>query len=98
MRDVIIWLLATGTLLRLTRLITKDRIMSPLRSEVIRRYGPESMAADLIGCPWCMSFWIALPVYALASMLTGIHAGIIFPAALTGSYLTGIIAARIETD
>lgn len=95
---MIIWILATGALLRLTRLIVKDRLTASLRADVIRRYGPTSLPADLIACPWCMSFWLALPIYALASMLTGLHAAVIIPAALTGSYLAGILSERLEVD
>lgn len=44
---------------RLTLLVTADAITGPLRGRL-----PEGRLAELLGCPWCSSVWLAPPVVA----------------------------------
>lgn len=45
---------------RLTRLITRDSIGEPLRSRVRKKWGEQSLPAELIGCHWCVGVWASL--------------------------------------
>lgn len=61
---------------RLWRLAAIDQITEPLRSPLIRSDSRVAgWALDLIGCPWCLGFWIcgavsaAVGVYADWSLL-----------------------------
>jgi len=48
---------------RLTRLVTTDRVLEPVRKRIHDSLG---MAAfDFITCPWCTSIWIAAIVVVL---------------------------------
>lgn len=98
MLDVIVWSLALGTLLRFTHLVTKDRLTAPIRAALILKYGPDSWQADFIRCHWCVSFWAALPIFAIAALATGLHVAFLVPAALTGSYVNGLVGDRIEVN
>lgn len=92
----IVLLLAFGTVARVTRFITADTLAAPIRSWVVRRFGPESRPANLIECPWCASIWIAFPVAAIAYW-HGHRAWFIVPALwLTLSYWYGWLAQREE--
>ena len=47
---------------RLTRVVTRDTIGEPLRSWVRRKWGAQSMAAELIACHWCIGAWASILV------------------------------------
>jgi hypothetical protein len=92
-----VWLvvLVVGASARLTRLVTVDTIAGPFRAWFIGRYGPDSKPATLVGCPWCIGFWLTTAVAALA-WCAGDSWWFVFPAlVLTGSYLVGLLA-RID--
>lgn len=72
MPELWILLLAFGSAARLTRLITTDTITGPLRAKVLTHYGPQSMAYELIRCPWCVGFWISIPA-AIAAFTPFAH-------------------------
>ena len=55
----LLWLAATLTTYRLTRLVTADRITERLRIEVDSR---SKNLGYLITCGWCLSIWVAPPV------------------------------------
>lgn len=80
---------------RLTRLVCLDKITVGLRQAVIRKWGPESWAAKLILCPWCISVWIALPVMPVATLFPNrwVIAVLSIPAA---AYVVGFLANREE--
>jgi hypothetical protein len=79
--DVVTLALATN---RLTRILSRERIASPLRapftrftggtkgpgqmSEVARGDGPREVVGELVTCPFCLSQWVA----------TGFAAGLVF--------------------
>ncbi|MEV6612192.1 DUF1360 domain-containing protein [Kutzneria sp. NPDC051319] len=75
-------LLAVGTF-KLSRLLTKDAVTSPLRApftryeepagdgevmESVRGHGMRHAAGELVTCPFCLSVWLA----------TGLTAGLVF--------------------
>lgn len=55
---------------RLTRLITQDEIMEPIRDEIAGR-APSSRLAYLVTCPICVSVW-AGAVVAGSALIPGI--------------------------
>lgn len=61
---VLIALLALLTTYRLTRLVTGDYLTDTPR-RWLQRHLPEKLAY-LVGCPWCASFWIGIPVALVA--------------------------------
>lgn len=88
--------LALGLTARLTRLVVDDQIGAPLRARIISWRGPESQAAYLAQCPWCLGLWVAIAV-AVAAWLSGGAAWFTVPAlAATLSYTYGLLATRVE--
>lgn len=82
---------------RVTRLVTTDRIMDAPRSWMLRRLPSGSLAAYLIVCDWCVSFYVGLGV-AAAGTLTGQWSWPwIVPLGLMFSYVAGYLA-RGEVD
>jgi len=54
---------------RLTRLITVDRIMLPMRRQVDRRFGDDSSLGYFVRCPWCVGWYVSgVTVIALDSV------------------------------
>jgi len=53
--------LLTLAVARVTRLITADQILLPVRRWVVNKYGEDSWIAYLVHCAWCSSIWVALP-------------------------------------
>lgn len=106
------FVLAVGATARITRLIGRDSITFffrdwlAARTEDAResrkrgRVGPKerllSFTEDMATCPWCLSVWVSAPVAALA-WLWGETVWFAVPAAaLTASYLTGLLMTRAE--
>ena len=83
---------------RITRLILTDHFPPTmmLRKAVFDYYpenedGSEPWQAQLIQCPWCMSFWVALGVVAARKFMPGWkHLG----KAFAMSAVSGMIAER----
>ena len=45
---------------RITRLITRDEVLTDLRNRYFNRFPPESSKLGYLAtCEWCMSFWVA---------------------------------------
>jgi hypothetical protein len=59
-------LLAHGANARFARLVTEDDITSTLRSKVIKKLGHRHLLSRWIQCPWCLGWWTAWPVTAVA--------------------------------
>ena len=61
--DVILMILATY---RLTRLVVLDDgpfdLIASARDWVFARFGEDHWLNKGLSCPWCVSFWLALPV------------------------------------
>lgn len=79
--------LAVGLTARISRFITEDRLMRPVRYRVQTRYPPKKAGVGyIISCPWCASIyvgalvvaarpvpgWTAVAVVGLASYVAGI--------------------------
>lgn len=91
-----VWLLATGAVLRLTRLVTADLVTGRLRAAWQTRHGgPHTDTGAFITCPWCVSFWVAIPVVTAAA-LAGHSAWFWAPAmVLSLSWLAGLAGAAL---
>lgn len=50
---------------RLTRLVTTDRITAAPRAWLLRRLDSDGLAAYLVVCDWCASFYTGLAVAAV---------------------------------
>lgn len=95
---VSVFLLALGLVLRVVRFLNSDVLAQPLRQWVDDRFGSASKPAYLIGCPWCASPYVALPVLAAAYYLGETPAFVILAGAATVSYLVGLISINLDDD
>jgi hypothetical protein len=100
----IIFALALGAVLRLSRLVVEDTITKPLRDALGRLAHRDGRTCrlwafldDLTSCVWCTSVWLAFaalaPVYAFQNL-----AWWTYPfAALTVSWLVGIAHSWLDS-
>jgi hypothetical protein len=58
----------TAATWRLTRLVVDDEISRPLREAVHRRW-PDSKAAYLVDCPYCVSVWAGVAAAVMPKWL-----------------------------
>lgn len=86
---------------RVTRLIVFDRLSEPLRRWLVEHIGPESMFTYLWFCPWCMGFWVALALSAVAWFPGGLGDYIALPwwagipaVAFAASYVIGLTISK----
>jgi len=86
---------------RITRLIVFDRLSEPFRQWLVDRWGADSMFVYLWFCPWCLGFWVALALSAVAWYPGGLSAFIALPAwagipllGFAASYLVGFILSK----
>lgn len=104
--DPIIAFTAFAATARLTRLFGRDTLTYPIRDFLAAKATPQndddkppavwSWLNELIGCPWCLSIWIAAGA-APAAILYGDHLAYQIPAALlTISWLTGLAATHLD--
>ena len=91
--DVVTLILYVAAVARLTRLVNKDEITDPLRITVIRRYGEDSRPAYFLGCPWCVSIWVAGATAPFALAQTAQTLWLWPVLALAASWATGTLAA-----
>lgn len=87
--------LTVGATVRLTRLIGYDAIAGPFRAWLILTF-KNPRISELMRCPYCLGFWIALLVTAVAWPLAGFPttpAGLIVAAAavLTTNHLAALV-------
>ena len=61
-------IVATLAVTSLTRFLVSDELAVGYRQWVVRRWGKESKLAYMAHCPWCTSFWVALPVMPVATL------------------------------
>jgi hypothetical protein len=90
--------LLIGATLRLTRLLTSDTLLETPRSWAERRV--PAKLAYLFRCDWCMSVWVAFPVFLLGWYASDTAVWIV-SGALTASLVTGwaaLISAAIEAS
>ncbi|MEU6082472.1 hypothetical protein [Streptomyces sp. NPDC047108] len=91
-----VFLLALGTVCRITRFLTKDTLAAGLRTWIADRFGDDSGPANLITCGWCTSIWVSTAV-APAALLVGHTAGFQAVAmVLTLSYLAGVASTWVD--
>lgn len=87
--------LAAVATMRLTRLVTKDYLTETPRRWVQRR-APEKIGY-LFGCPWCASFWLAVPVAGLTVWRPRSRLLLAACLALTASQVSGL-GANLDVD
>lgn len=87
---LVVYLLAVY---RLTRMIMQDEILDGPRNWVYGKVKPGGKIEYLIGCPWCLSIWVAIPLAILyirspdGMMVAGLP--------LAGSAITGILDQKV---
>ena len=73
---------------RLTRLVVRDEIFSPIRERIWKNHPPErSKLGFLLTCEWCSSFWLAIPCavgFVFNDTITFIIALVLAFSAITG--------------
>lgn len=80
--------------MRLTRLVTADKIAEPIREPLIERWGEDSKRAYLLTCDYCASIYVA-PVVATVAVLWGDNRVVLIGLiALTASFVAGFVAAH----
>lgn len=81
---------------RVTRLVTTDRITAASRNWLLRRLmarnGTDSLAAYLIVCDWCASFYVGLAVAAGGALAGTWSWPWLVPLGLAFSYVAGFLA------
>lgn len=91
--DLVTLLLTCGAVLRLTILISLDKITFSLRDWVTGKKEKRffRFVDSLLACPWCLSIWVSGFV-APAAYFLGDSAWFVIPAALlTASQVTGML-------
>lgn len=90
---LLVLVVASVAVVRLTRLFVSDEIMVGYRRWVVNRFGSDSRTSYLVHCPWCTSMWVAailMPV-AVAWPNRWVLASLAIPAA---SLVAGLILER----
>lgn len=64
--SLVVLALLPGATARLARLVTRDVIAEPLRTKIRRKFGENSLLAELIGCHWCVGVWASILTSAWA--------------------------------
>lgn len=96
------------TTARFTRLITTDKLIEGKRLDVqlwlekrkedktLFEFEDEwqSKLAYMLTCPWCLSFWVAIPVTAGVDAVTSVPLPGLVP--FVASAVTGIVASRTQ--
>lgn len=102
---IIVGTLSLGAIFRLSRLVVEDSITKPFRDYLERRAYPQGRSPRplwrfldrLTGCTWCTSVWVAFAVLAPVYAFQG-YSWWTYPlAALTASWLTGIVASWLDS-
>lgn len=77
---------------RLTRLVMEDRVTEDLRNLIYSKFPRDSKLAYLIGCPWCISVWAGLTIFALRRISP--ETANIVSGALAASAVTGVVYTK----
>ncbi|MFI7278431.1 DUF1360 domain-containing protein [Streptomyces sp. NPDC049879] len=101
----IIFGLALGAVLRISRLIVDDDLTAPLRDRLHRRVHRgdgrtrpvAAFVTRLVACTWCTSVWVAFGVLAPVYGFYGYGWSTYPLAALTMSWATGILASWLDS-
>jgi uncharacterized membrane protein len=90
--------LAIGSVARITRMITTDRIFERARDWLLDRINPHGMITYMLSCPWCISIYVG-SVGAVVMYRYGGEPCVTVPAiALTASYITGWLESLTKGD
>lgn len=89
---------AAAAVARLTRLVTDDTLTAGFRAGLIRRFGPDSWPASLVGCPWCVSVWAGLAAAAAAHRYGHCPAARVLAGGLAASWVTGVAATWLDRE
>jgi hypothetical protein len=76
---------------RLTKLIMDDKITEDFRSLIFEKFPRDSKLAYLITCPWCVSVWAGLTIFALRRIspeTADLVSGLLAASAVTGVVYT----------
>ena len=88
-------ILGTLACCRLTRLLVSDKIFTWWRAWIVRRFGPESLAAYWAHCPWCTGMWVCAIIMPPAVIYPNVITTAIL-APFAAAYVVGYLAAREE--
>lgn len=86
---LVIYVLAVA---RIVRFINYDTLLDPLRITAARIFGPDSKVEYFIGCPWCVSIWVAAPTAWLPLFFADNRAVQYVAIVLAASHLVGLFA------
>jgi len=79
---------------RLTKLVMEDKITEDFRNYVYEKFPRDSKISYFIGCPWCVSIWAGVVIFALRRIdpqVADVVSGILTASALTGvAYTRGL--------
>ena len=81
---------------RLTRLLVDDEISAPLRSWVLRRFGPPSKSriSYATTCYWCASIYISAGVLGLSRLSPRVSRAVRL--VLIGSLVSGVMSRMMD--
>lgn len=88
---ILVLVVATLAVARLTRLFVEDKIMVGIRRWVVKKWGEESMPSYFIHCPWCMSIWFSAAIMPVAVLWPNKWV-LMGCSVLAASYITGLLA------
>lgn len=92
---MVVMALATA---RVTRLITRDRILQAPRRAVLRALPDDHLLAYLVVCDWCVSVYTGTLAAAVSVWAAGWSWWWVPALALAFSYVTGWLASREGED
>jgi hypothetical protein len=89
-------LLDSFAVFRLTRFVTEDHVpFGPARDRILEDR-PDSLLAEWVSCPWCVSMYVAPVVVALHALLPGFWP--YAAAVLAFSAVAGLLATWEQRD
>lgn len=97
MNEFFVFLVGALATYRLSRLITRDEILSPLRNRIWKHFPPEtSKFGYLFTCMWCTSMWSAsiLVLSGIINLKITLYFGLV----LAFSAVAGLLAAYEDRD
>ncbi len=78
---------------RITRLLTEDELLAPVREWVWKNHSPEETKLGyFVTCPWCVSIWAGALVVTARTLAP--HTWGLASRALSFSAVTGMVAQR----
>jgi len=90
--DTITIVIAALVTARVTRLITTDRLTQAPRTWILSRLDSDGLAAYLVVCDWCASFYVGIAVAGAGAWADLWSWPWIVPLGLAFSYVAGMLA------